>query len=263
MNYKFLDFDGVICNSAAELFIVARETNNLLLPKIFTNDSTIEAEKEYFINDLRPYLEFGYEAVIFSLVAYHRFNTTIYTDLSITGDLFTIIEKTKALYYQEFNLNNTKLKFELEKVRTKLIEANISQWLDSHVIYPEVLDFLKSERSDLSSYFIVSTKPVKYLLLLNESFDLGFKSKNIYGLESGSKEDVILPFLTKGSSLFVEDRLATLKRFAKSEEFANLTLLLATWGYLLPTEKDFYDPTARISQISINNLHLLKNSESS
>lgn len=219
-----VDFDGVLCDSAAESAVAAWRAGGRLWPDCQGAEPP-EACRQRFIR-LRPLIETGYQTVLLTgLIA---------RGLDEAAIAARFAELCQALL-QEIGRSRTELDQLFGAVRDAWIAQDPQDWLGRQRFYPVIDTFAEKIKTD--PVFILTTKQARFVRTLLEGYGIAFPDERIFGLDSGRKKEEILEQLLERPEYrnavwhFVEDRLATLLRIAGRERLQGVRLYLADWGY--------------------------------
>jgi len=256
MTLYALDFDGVVCDSCNETGVSGLKAGYKLFPQVF-EPFIIDSSKQLKIlkqfRYLRPYLEFGYEAIIIMWLIIKKLPETNLEEMS---------KKLNSAFYEEtmkeFNIAKQILVETFAQIRDHWIQSDENSWLQLHRMYEGVPEFLKKSMENSDNHLvIITTKQKRFTQKLLEYAGVTFLEENIYGLEAGPKLQV-LKLLTNQyplkKVLFFEDRLQTLEGAQKVNELVHVQLLLADWGYNDETARNSAKQNTRIRVISLANL---------
>jgi phosphoglycolate phosphatase-like HAD superfamily hydrolase len=217
-----LDFDGVICDSAAETGETAWRAGCEIWPE-WGDRSVPEAVLERF-RSLRPVLETGYQSLGLMRLAE--------TDPAAVGSEELAVQANRMLL--ETGRSRSALVDMFGQARDRWLAEDLAGWLARHSFYPGILDALKQFMAR-GEVFILTTKQERFVKALLQGQGVDFPDERLYGLEDGRcKEEILLDLLARypqNECLFVEDRLETLKRVAVCPALGSVQLYLATWGY--------------------------------
>ena len=225
----FLDFDGVLCDSADETARCAWLAGSIIW-KDWRGSDIPKANLEKF-RRLRPLIETGYQSI-----ALMKLISENYTEAFIKEKFHFMIEQV----FTSVSLNKNALINLFDKIRSDWMNVNFTTWLAWHKMYPFSDNIIKIGRNYYKEVYIISTKHKKYIEKLLEFFGIDFNTDNIYGLEAGrSKVEIIETILKETktapkNSIFIEDYKYTLFAFAENDFLKDMSLYLASWGYLFP-----------------------------
>jgi phosphoglycolate phosphatase-like HAD superfamily hydrolase len=236
MLYSFdifaVDFDGVLCDSAAEMAVSAWRAG----AQIWSAWDEPEPPSEYLSRflGLRPVIETGHQAILLM-----RLIDTGVDDETIALQFpelcIRLLEETEHAPAELVRL--------FAQARDTWIDRDLDDWLSRHTFYPEVIGtFAKRAVTDL--VFILTTKQERFVKTLLQSRGIRLPTDRIFGLDTGkSKEDVLeqlsqRPEFDGGRFHFVEDRFQTLIRVAGRRSLRHVLLYLAAWGYNTPRDRE-------------------------
>ena len=283
------DFDGVICNSAKELCISGWEAGKQLYGPNITADWPAKPSNDLIskFHQVRPVVETGWDAIIINRALMegepvHKFlsyySSTFreeliakYRDPSSLLSCTISIEGQTSIPWKQSEEERYKKAF--HEARTNAIETNREEWLEENDFYPRALEVLRylndlqkeqerlrevKNKSPLGlkskhgqiKVVIITTKAKEFTLELLAGKGIDILEKNVFGLGSGKKVDVLHELLEEMvrrntkigeqksvQGYFIEDRLLTLQDVMKNENVMHrIQLLLAGWGY--NTDKD-------------------------
>lgn len=230
MNRFALDFDGVLCNSAAENAVTAWRAGAHLWPH-WQGAEPPSAYQQRFLR-LRPLIETGYQTILLmGLIAEGVSDDQLRAQFTPLADrLLHRIGRTPADLVALFGAT-----------RDAWIAADLADWLGRHHFYPGVRDrFAAYCRTE--PCFILTTKQQRFIVALLAGQGIPFPAEHIYGLDRGRRKEEILedllghPEHIGATWHFVEDRLPTLRRVAARPALAGVRLYLADWGYNTPAD---------------------------
>ena len=232
MGVFFLDFDGVLCDSAAETAVAAWRAGAALWPEWRGPEPPPDALARFC--KLRPLLETGYQAI-----ALLRLIVTGETDARIAAEFAPL---TTAVF-SSTGCEKPALIRLFGDTRDRWIREDEAGWLARHRFYPGTAAAVRRVLSAGHPLFILTTKQARFTETLLRAAGIPLASAAIFGMESGkSKEDTLAEFVRSPHYAgrrfhFVEDRLDTLERVMARPELAGVALYFATWGYSLPAER--------------------------
>jgi phosphoglycolate phosphatase-like HAD superfamily hydrolase len=225
MNVFALDFDGVLCDSAAEAGVTAWRAGSRIWPQW----RGLEPPADYlrrFVK-LRPVIETGYQTVLLMKL--------IHDDLSDDCIMAEFLERCEALL-GELGWTRKQCGRLFNQIRTEWMQQNLEDWLSRHRFYPQVWKTF-TEHLASEPIFIVTTKQERFVEALLDAAGIAFPIERIFGLDKGQAKEAVLVQLLQGSEFrhahwhFVEDRLKTLLRIVECESLRRVRLYLAAWGY--------------------------------
>jgi phosphoglycolate phosphatase-like HAD superfamily hydrolase len=229
-----VDFDGVLCDSAAETGGAAWRAVTSLWPEWAEEGSEPPAEYLRRFLALRSLVEFGFQAVLLMRLI----------GLGLADGAIRVepLEDESRLR-ERTGCGRAELTALLGEAREAWIARDREGWLRHHRFYPGLVPVLaQPERS--RAVRILTTKQERFVVELLRSQGIGLPANHIFGLNPRkSKEDVLEDLLNQpeldGCRIhFVEDRLETLLRVAARPELAEVQLYLASWGYNTAAERD-------------------------
>ncbi len=226
MDILALDFDGVICDSAAEMAAAAWLGAVELWPGDFYG--TVPEERIQAFREGRPAIEIGYESILL-----HRL-------IALGHSRSYILSNFKALQVEVMEregLEERALVSLFGRVRDEWVQRDMESWLKLHKFYPQVVDAL-NERG-VTPLYIITTKQKRFALTLVKRATIKINDSSVFGLENGNKGKVLTELAGRhpGATFhFVEDRLKTLKA-VKALPGVEARLYFAVWGYNTIEEK--------------------------
>jgi len=226
-----LDFDGVLCDSAAESAVTAWRAGTQIWP----GWQGLEPPPHFLSRflALRPVIETGYQTVLLlRLIELGHSNAVISGQFSeLSEQLLKEIGHPAAYLAQIFG-----------KARDEWIERDLPGWLDRQRFYPKVLEALINLPPH-TEWFVLTTKQERFVQLLLAQAGIDLPAERIFGLERGRSKEAVLEHWLLDSAFynahfhFVEDRLATLLRVVERDQLAAVQLYLASWGYNTEEER--------------------------
>lgn len=225
MNCIALDFDGVLCDSAAETGESAWRAGAAVYPE-WAGRLVPRACVEEF-RRVRPVLETGFEAIpLMRLVSEGVPRDRILREFPALRD------RTIA----ESGVPRSELVELFGTARDRWIAEDPEGWLARHEFYPGVIERMRARMPE-DEVYILTTKQERFVRRLLEPVCPEFPDERIFGLDAGiCKEDLLVRLEDEHSSSgvsmhFVEDRLDTLVRVMRRPKLAGVHLYLASWGY--------------------------------
>jgi len=239
-----LDFDGVICDSAAETAVSGWKAARQLWPQQFTTDLPAPEQIEAF-RKVRPYLETGYQSILLMKMLQDGM-----TPEEISQDT----EKQFQRIMDENHLDKQGLMLQFGGIRDSWISEDLDGWLGWHSLYPGVADALKTALQSPKRLLILTTKQERFVSACLKNYGIAFPGEDIWGLERNRpKEDLLYEQLLQHPRqiTFVEDRFETLRRVEMDHELEKVQLFYADWGYGTAEnlEKAQADPHIQIKNI--------------
>lgn len=234
-----LDFDGVLCDSAAETAVSAWRTGRRFFPDWAGNDPPPAVVEDFVA--VRPVLETGYQAILLL----HR----ILAGVS-RADIRREGAAAAETLLPRLGLDKPTLIRAFGETRDAWIAADPAGWLARHRFYPGTLERLRERLAAGCPVRIATTKQERFVLALLAGENLDFPAEHVFGLDSGKNKEQILretqAEFPAAAIHFVEDRLDTLHRVEACPELAAVRLYYADWGYGLPPERAAAQANPRI-----------------
>ena len=246
MDVFYLDFDGVLCDSATETGVSAWRAGVRLWPDWRGAEPPPETLARFV--RLRPALETGYQAPLLMRLAWQGADP---------GTVFSRFPGLCRTMMTELGATREELVTAFGQVRDEWIAAAPDDWLSRHRFYPGILEKIDRVLSTGGKVYILTTKQKRFALALLRSAGCNISPDRVFGLDAGRpKEDILRELLVRNSgtavrSVFVEDRLKTLERVAARAELGGIRLCLARWGYVTPSD---LERAAALSRIQVLNL---------
>lgn len=242
-----LDFDGVICDSAAETAISGWKAAKGIWPDKFTEPLPPQDIVEKF-RRIRPYLETGYQSIFMIRM--------LVDGEAETSFQYSLTEKF-AVMMEDFKLTKEKLVHEFGAVRDSWIQKDLESWLAPQNPYPGTIESLR-EALLKHRVLILTTKQERFAKAWLTHFNVDFPAEDIIGLDRKTpKEETLAEFVraNKKNIHFVEDRLKTLQRVAAIPSLKRVNLHYADWGYGTPSELHEAKSLSRIDIITLSDFH--------
>lgn len=228
-----LDFDGVICNTVYEglrsAWQVCREVRG-------GGEANPPPEVGAAFVRLRPVLEFGWEFPVLLLAILER----IPESALLQGFQTTWREQILAKYH----LTPRVLAAQFDAARDRAIQASLAEWLENQGLYPGMADRLRATLRDGVRVFVLTTKEGRFAHKLLEINGVTLPPAQVWGKEQARPKSDLLRVLRQeqgveyGDIWFVEDRLKTLRSVVEQADLSSVGLFLATWGYLMPDDRE-------------------------
>jgi len=229
MSVLALDFDGVLCDSARETGITGWKAAGALWDDMAAPLPPEPLLKAYC--HTRPVIETGYEAIAMMRLLEDGEDPEELLE-TFRGRLPEILERA--------GMEPGGLKCLYGAIRDRWIQEDPQGWLALSPLYPRARNIL-SALSPGTDCYIITTKQERFVERLLEHNGVHFAAEHIFGLDRGMKKEVVLRRLVEHHPdrriHFVEDRLATLKRFLTQPDLAAVQLHLACWGYNTECER--------------------------
>ena len=255
-----LDFDGVLCDSAAETCAAAWRAGRVL----WSGWEAPEPPPAWVsrFRELRPVLETGYQAIALLRLVEQEFTPSSANRSTVIPPPRHPATPLNAVTFAEIGdrifagtgLGKAELVRIFGEARDTWIAAEPEAWLARHEFYPGVAAALNTAIARGCPLFILTTKQQRFTERLLHNFGADLPSDHIFGLETQRSKDEILKELMSRPEcrglrmVFVEDRLEALERAAGVPELAAVELRLATWGYCGEVAKN---QSARPEQVRI------------
>jgi phosphoglycolate phosphatase-like HAD superfamily hydrolase len=231
-----LDFDGVICDSAIETAM----TGWKVATKVWSDmEGTVPSNthlKQF--QALRPYLETGYEAVIFMRLLQQ-------------GEAVEHIQANIQRFFAQYASDTPLLKKLFGQTRDQWIQQDQEEWITMNPLFDGIAEKL-CELKDCN-WYIVTTKQERFVeqILAANQVEMPV---DIYGLDRQMSKSTVLAELIgryeKEKICLIEDRLPTLLKVQSQEDLSEVDLQLVDWGY--NTEQD--RKKARVAGIPVISL---------
>ncbi len=227
-----LDFDGVICNTVHEgcrsAWQVCRELVNL------NGDVPPPEVKAAFVR-LRPVLESGWEFPVLVLAI---------LDGVPESTLFQSFQTQCRQILERYRVTPKELALRFDAVRDRAIARSLHDWLADQELYPGMAERLQAILRGETLIYVLTTKEGRFAHKLLEINGVIMPAAQVWGKEQAQPKTALLRTLARdrrvgyGDIWFVEDRLKTLQLVDRERDLADVGLFLATWGYVMPTDKD-------------------------
>ena len=226
MNSKtiFLDFDGVLFDSAKESYLLARYVSDGISPF-----------DEIDIKDYAEYMKHRY--LVANSWQYYYLMTLLRDESIKNSDEFE--EKYIQLTTNRNITSDNAFDVKFQGMRKTLINEHYEFWRKLETPFPFFYKIKKLDNTE--NIFIVSTKNKEAIIRKCKEYDFNLVSDNIVGKETlknyPSKQDFLQKFMNKNGikdAVFVEDNENNLNL---CKNIKNLKLCLAGWGYVSPRAK--------------------------
>lgn len=224
-----LDFDGVICDSAAETAASGWMAARTIWPDLFKTEMPNENDVLAF-RKIRPFLETGYQSILMMKMLQEGMSTS---------EIGARFDETCKRLMNENNLTKEKLIELFGATRDTWLKRNLNEWLSWHSLFPGVAEALKKALKSDAHLMIMTTKQERFVSAILGSYGIDFPPEDIWGLErKHSKEELLKMQLIQSPKalFFVEDRLKTLMNVEMNKGLESVILRYADWGY--GTESD-------------------------
>ena len=239
-----LDFDGVICDSAAETAASAWKAAEYFWPGCFPEPAPTEYIQAF--RAARPYLETGYQAIpMMKMLRDGLPPETLAAGLD---------ERVDAIM-AELGQNKTSMVHAFGDTRDQWIKTDLDDWISWHGIYPGVLEAVKKVLAEGQDIRILTTKQERFVCAILAAHGVDFPADHIWGLgRQESKEDQLARLLADGDTdvYFIEDRLETLRRVEARDDLRAIRLYYADWGYGTPADLAAASSDDRVTVLSLD-----------
>ena len=249
MDVLALDFDGVLCDSAAELGVSAWRAGAGLWPEWQETPEPPAAHLDRFAR-LRPLLETGYQAILLLRLLDHGLD-----EATITREF----PERCAQLLSGIPGGQPELVRRFGAARDRWIAADLPDWLSRHRFYPGVMAAL-ARCGPARPVFILTTKQESFVAALFAASGVRLAPERLFGLDRGKPKEAVLAEILRDPAFgaatvhFVEDRLETLQRIAGAPGLAAVRLCLADWGYNTLPERAAARADARIAVWGLQDL---------
>ncbi|NJN45892.1 MAG: HAD family hydrolase [Candidatus Competibacteraceae bacterium] len=241
MHVFALDFDGVLCDSAAESAVTAWRAGT----RIWSDWQGLEPPPHCLSRflALRPLIETGYQTVLLLRLIELGHSDAVITERfsELSEQLLKETDQPAAYLAQLFGA-----------ARDEWIARDLPGWLARQRFYPKVLEPLINLPPE-SEWYILTTKQERFVQLLLAQAGIDVPAERIFGLERDRSKEATLehwllnPAFSDSCFHFVEDRLATLLRVVERNRLATVQLYLANWGYNTAEERQRAQQHPRIT----------------
>jgi len=262
MSVLFLDFDGVLLDSAGETAITAWRGGRRLWSREWSGDYPPQWLIDSF-RRVRPVLQTGYESFGLLRLAWLA-GPEGSANLVPSAELG---ERASELLV-ETGVDRAELIELFGSTRDHWLRVDFQGWLEANRFYPGVIEAFRERLSrEESNIYILTTKQERFVTALTEYVGLDLDPSRIFGLDTGKSKlrhlsELIAEDKWKNESLhFVEDRLAALLEAAEAGGVMDsLSLHLAEWGYVTGDDTAQARQHSRISPLCLDDfLELVRN----
>ncbi|MCP5424911.1 MAG: HAD family hydrolase [Gammaproteobacteria bacterium] len=228
-----LDFDGVLCDSAAESAVSAWRAGCLVWPEWRGAEPPAECLRHFRL--LRPVIETGYQTVLLMRLIWLGRQT----DEDLTNDF----QELSETLLKTLDRTPTELVELFGQERDRWIASDPNGWYERQRFYPEIIEAFRHALNQGAPVYILTTKQERFVKVLLQKTGFDFPEDRILGLERNRPKEAMLEYLLRktasaGATLhFVEDRLATLLRVIGQSNLDSVRLYLAEWGYNTARER--------------------------
>jgi phosphoglycolate phosphatase-like HAD superfamily hydrolase len=235
-----LDFDGVLCDSAAETARSGWLAGHRLWPDRFPlpiSEATIERFRE-----VRPILKTGYDsiAMLHMLQRGASVRNMLNRGLDAVNDEIAKLGRSKDELQEVFGA-----------VRDNWIANDFQGWLAANGFYSAPLAAAKACVFD---QYIITTKQTRFASSLCKNVGLELPDSKVFGLEYGSKSSVLSGIQKKHADaqvIFVEDRLKNLLEAAVPDDRL-LHRFYADWGYGTKEDRAMAEETPHVTVVDLS-----------
>jgi len=215
----FLDFDGVICDSAPECFASSWEayfgrSHLELAPPAF-------AELTAGFLSLRPYVRSGEDFMICQEILHRGLAVGSQADFD-------------ALAAGKGSAELARLRERFYEARAALLERDRSYWIGLNSLYPEVAAHLPRWASS-PLFHVLSTKRSEFIAEILSTAGISFPSDRILyaaKTDKGPRIEEVLERRGSLAALLVDDQIDHLLSIRAAS--SRVAVYLAAWGYVRP-----------------------------
>jgi phosphoglycolate phosphatase-like HAD superfamily hydrolase len=242
-----LDFDGVICNTVYEGLRSAWQVCREVRPEAGVNPPP---EVGAAFVRLRPVLEYGWEFPVLLLA--------ILDGIPEPALLREFQTTWRQRILGRYHLTPPVLAARFDAARDRAIQASLTDWLKDQALYPGLAERLRATLRDGVQVFVLTTKEGRFAHQLLEINGVALPPAQIWGKEKARPKPDLLRLLRQergveyGHIWFVEDRLKTLRSVEEQTDLGAAGLFLATWGYLMPGDKEEAAGDSRIVPLTLD-----------
>jgi len=208
----FLDFDGVICDSADECFVSSWLAYQGLRG---ASPSSVPLSDYALFRRYRPLIRRGGDYLLLQRCIDRKIPLSDQADFDNQADMLG--EAGMDAFHEKFYA-----------ARSGLFNANRSYWLGLNRIYRGIREALPAVKE---TAWILTTKEVSFVVEILGLNGLEWNTGKIICSGKERKIDIIEGFLTgDGAAVFVDDQI---DHFAGAVD-ERITCYLAAWGYVKP-----------------------------
>eukprot|EP00667_Euglena_gracilis_P017831 EG_transcript_18843 len=266
-----LDFDGVVCDSADELYRTAFDAAKGLWPQVFEDASKWAEMPEWLLRctrQVRPVLETGFEGVLMVrlFVDAFRENETPDPAPALQAVVDKIIEEwnpeTLAIHMRFLGVTKQQLVEAFGGVRDAWMTTDLEGWLRTIKFYEGTADILR-EAAQRHPVFIITTKEQRFALTILRGGGVDLPAERIYGLGMYRNKLEVLQDLAgrpeyQGHTIhFIEDRYKTLEAVKPHLDGLPVLLYLAAWGYNTDAVRDAARQAGEVRLLDLPGLRAL------
>ena len=246
------DFDGVLVDGMNEYW-----NSSLLACEKYLKSPHISFDQKFYrkvpiaFREIRPCVKYGWEMILIV----HEIIKTENPINSLNKDEFINKYNQNCLRILK---DNSWIADDLQKILNKSrqyqIDKDFPKWVDLHIPFFEVIDFMEKLKKNEINTGIITTKSKIFAEKILKK--LNIFPKYIFGYESGTKTK-IAEKLSKDYEIlgFIEDRKKTLIDIKQNSKTSHIPCFLADWGYL--KESDRYNLNNGIKLLKLDELEKL------
>ena len=201
--------------------------------------------------EMRPWVKYGWEMILIVHEIIKTENPIMNTN---KDDFINNYQKNCQRILKDNSWIAEDLQKILDKSREYQIDKDFKSWVNLHVPFFEVINFLiELKKRDIKTG-IITTKGKKFAEKILKQLDIF--PEFIFGYESGTKIKIAEKITQDYEILgFIEDRKKTLIDIKKNAGTSHIPCYLADWGYL--KESDRYNLSKEIKLLKLSNLEEL------
>jgi hypothetical protein len=215
----FLDFDGVICDSAPECFVSSRFAYRELagLPAEVPESVLNVPEKDRFYH-FRPFIRNGEDYVVIQKIIAERLPVVTQEDFDRE------IARVGASQMEEYAAA-------FRRVRERFLVQNRSFWFGLNRLFSPLDDALRNV-SSIEAVYILSTKRPEFIIEIFGNEGISWNPERILFSGKKSKSEVIGEVLVKtgsASGILIDDQFDHLQTASRDKR---IRPVLARWGFI-------------------------------
>jgi len=240
-----LDFDGVICDTVHE---GCRSAWQVCRELVTLNGDVPPPELKAAFVRLRPVLESGWEFPVLVLAI---------LDGIPEATLFQSFQAECRRILEKYRVTPKELAARFDAVRDRAIARSLEGWLADQGLYPGMAERLQAILRGGTAIYVITTKEGRFAHKLLEINGVTMPAARVWGKEQAQPKAELLRVLARDRGVdydtiwFVEDRLKTLQLVERESDLAAVGLFLATWGYVMPSDKDEAARDPRIVSLAL------------
>ena len=224
-----LDFDGVICDSAVETAMTAWKAAQGIWTDM--EDQSITDMQIQAFRELRPHLEFGYEAILIMRLLQQGTDTI---------ELARHYHLHLGALIDDDDLSIDALKDAFGQTRDYEIQQDEAAWIACNPLFTGIAEKLKTlEQND---WFIITTKQERFVKRILQGNEIKLDASRIYGLDRKLNKPEVLKHIKarhpERPITFIEDRLPTLFSVLEDPDLRGIKVQLVDWGYNTRVERN-------------------------